>query len=71
MNDYARLTFEQTKAGLHWARDVRGEWGLVEIRMRDTRRIYVMGWDCDCDPQDYDHFVRVDLVTPDGKPYKT
>ena len=71
MSDYVRLTFEQTKAGLHWAHDAGGEWELVEIRARDTRRVYVMGWDCPCDQQDYDYFVRADLVTPDGKPYKT
>lgn len=73
MSDYARLTFEQTKAGLHWAHDTRGEWELVEIHESEPPRkaIFVMAWDCRVDPRDYDYFVRADLVTPDGKPYET
>lgn len=72
MSEYKRLTFDETGAGLHWAKSAHGAgWDLVRIRISGQRRIHIMGWDCGMDPADCESFIKAEFVTPDGKPYET
>jgi hypothetical protein len=59
------------KLGLYWAKDDSG-WDIVEVRKHnDNFVVYIMGWDCSSKVDTYQQFIKINLMTPDDKIYKT
>lgn len=63
--------YSKLETGFYWGYTKSSNWELLLIRKFKSGEMYIycMAWDISEDPEKYEKFIPLKLVTPDGKPY--